>query len=75
MFDRQLAGCPPDPDFPDTLHEHGVFINEKNQIRSIEEPSEPVKFKISKNDRYNRLRMESIKSQYQTCWRECTDMS
>ncbi|QSZ32265.1 hypothetical protein DSL72_001839 [Monilinia vaccinii-corymbosi] len=60
MFRRLPSGLPKDPTFEPTLHGLGYFINEKDEIRSIENPKAYFKFFLTKNDRYNQLHREAM---------------
>ncbi|KAK4136941.1 hypothetical protein BT67DRAFT_398629 [Trichocladium antarcticum] len=57
MFRRRWSGLPTDPMFADTLKELGYFINEDDEIRSLEDPDNYFKYFTYKNERWNeRLR-------------------
>ncbi|APA15947.1 hypothetical protein SS1G_09155 [Sclerotinia sclerotiorum 1980 UF-70] len=60
MFRRLPSGLPKDPKFEPTLEGLGYFINEKDEIRSIENPKAYFKFFLTKNDRYNQLHREAM---------------
>ncbi|KAJ8060768.1 hypothetical protein OCU04_011072 [Sclerotinia nivalis] len=60
MFRRLPSGLPKDPKFEPTLEGLGYFINEKDEIRSIENPKAYFKFFLTKNDRYNQLQREAM---------------
>ncbi|XXH05933.1 hypothetical protein Hte_012376 [Hypoxylon texense] len=53
MFRRLWSGLPADPDFPADLEKLGYFINEDDEIRSIENPNNYFKYFISRNSRWN----------------------
>ncbi|KAK6189631.1 hypothetical protein LQW54_013074 [Pestalotiopsis sp. IQ-011] len=53
MFYRPWEDLPYDPSFPSGLKELGYFVNETDEIRSIENPDNYFKFHIDKNDRHN----------------------
>ncbi|KAK4102927.1 hypothetical protein N658DRAFT_551505 [Parathielavia hyrcaniae] len=53
MFRRRWSGLPADPVFPADLKELGYFINNIDEIRSIENQDYYFKYFISKNDRWN----------------------
>ncbi|KAI1343579.1 Arb2 domain-containing protein [Xylariaceae sp. FL0016] len=53
MFVRKWSGLPEDPHFPSDLKELGYFINDEDEVRSIEEPDYYFKFFINRNMRYN----------------------
>ncbi|KAK0392858.1 hypothetical protein NLU13_2352 [Sarocladium strictum] len=54
MFRRHWSGLPKDPIFPSTLEGLGYFINEDDEIRSIERPDCYFKYLIDRNERINR---------------------
>ncbi|KAI9642127.1 hypothetical protein NHQ30_008928 [Ciborinia camelliae] len=60
MFRRLPSGLPKDPKFEPTLDGLGYFINEKDEIRSIENPKAYFKFFLTKNDRYNQVQREAM---------------
>ncbi|ESZ93191.1 hypothetical protein SBOR_6423 [Sclerotinia borealis F-4128] len=60
MFRRLPSGLPKDPKFEPTLDGLGYFINEKDEIRSIENPKAYFKFFLTKNERYNQLHREAM---------------
>lgn len=35
-------------------------INEKDELRSLEDPDQPFKYRVNVNDRYNEVRKEAI---------------
>ncbi|KXJ93811.1 Arb2 domain-domain-containing protein [Microdochium bolleyi] len=53
MFRRTWAGLPADPEFPSDLKGLGYFVNEDDEIRSIENHENYFKFFISRNPRWN----------------------
>ncbi|OTB03919.1 hypothetical protein M426DRAFT_59437 [Hypoxylon sp. CI-4A] len=53
MFRRKWSGLPQDPDFPSDLTGLGYFVNENDEVRSIENPDNYYKFFISRNSRWN----------------------
>ncbi|KAK4125268.1 hypothetical protein N657DRAFT_633134 [Parathielavia appendiculata] len=53
MFRRRWSGLPADPVFPADLKELGYFINDIDEIRSIENPDYYFKYFLTKNDRWN----------------------
>ncbi|KAI1779321.1 Arb2 domain-containing protein [Hypoxylon cercidicola] len=53
MFRRLWSGLPADPHFPADLEKLGYFINEEDEIRSIENPDNYFKYFISRNSRWN----------------------
>ncbi|CAG9940529.1 unnamed protein product [Clonostachys rosea f. rosea IK726] len=53
MFRRLPSGLPKDADFPADLEELGYFVNDGDEIRSIEDPDYYFKYFLSKNDRVN----------------------
>ncbi|KAH8803078.1 Arb2 domain-containing protein [Xylogone sp. PMI_703] len=62
MFRRLPSGLPKDPVFPADLHALGYFINEDDQIKSIENPKAYFKFFLTKNERYNVVHREAMNS-------------
>ncbi|RDW72311.1 uncharacterized protein DSM5745_07483 [Aspergillus mulundensis] len=55
MFVYRREDLPADPVFPADLKELGYFINDKDQIRKISDPTQDFQFKINKNDRWNEV--------------------
>ncbi|KAK0737485.1 Arb2 domain-containing protein [Apiosordaria backusii] len=53
MFRRRWSGLPADPVFPADLSELGYFINEDDEIRSLENADYYFKYFLTKNERYN----------------------
>ncbi|KAK1758731.1 hypothetical protein QBC47DRAFT_294533 [Echria macrotheca] len=53
MFRRRWSGLPADPDYPSDLKQLGYFINEDDQIRSIENPKARFNYYAKKNMRWN----------------------
>ncbi|KAK4196174.1 Arb2 domain-containing protein [Triangularia verruculosa] len=53
MFRRHWSGLPVDPVFPADLSELGYFINEYDEIRSLEDSDYYFKYFLTKNERYN----------------------
>ncbi|KAK8073784.1 hypothetical protein PG994_004683 [Apiospora phragmitis] len=53
MFRRLWSGLPKDPEYPSDLKELGYFVNEKDEIRSIENPDNYFNFFLTKNARHN----------------------
>ncbi|KAI0602773.1 Arb2 domain-containing protein [Biscogniauxia sp. FL1348] len=53
MFKRKWSGLPADPHFPSDLKELGYFVNEDDEVRSIENPDYYFKFFINRNPRWN----------------------
>ncbi|KAK8024110.1 hypothetical protein PG993_012176 [Apiospora rasikravindrae] len=53
MFRRLWSGLPKDPEFPSDLEGLGYFINEKDEIRSNENPDNYFKFFLTRNPRHN----------------------
>ncbi|KAF4337834.1 hypothetical protein FBEOM_8323 [Fusarium beomiforme] len=53
MFSRRWSSLPMDVSFPRGLANLGYFVNDKDEVRSIENPECYYKFNISKNDRVN----------------------
>ncbi|QYT04508.1 hypothetical protein H0G86_011412 [Trichoderma simmonsii] len=51
MFRRLWSGLPKDASFPSDLKGLGYFINDQDEIRSIEDPDNYFKFFIDKNPR------------------------
>ncbi|KAI1803860.1 Arb2 domain-containing protein, partial [Daldinia bambusicola] len=53
MFRRKWSGLPADPDFPVDLAKLGYFINEDDEVRSIENPDNYFHFFLNRSPRYN----------------------
>ncbi|GAB1311623.1 Arb2 domain-containing protein [Madurella fahalii] len=53
MFRRRWSGLPADPIFPSDLTELGYFVNDIDEIRSIEDPDSYFKYFLTKNERWN----------------------
>ncbi|KAL1901790.1 hypothetical protein Cpir12675_000299 [Ceratocystis pirilliformis] len=53
MFRRTWEGLPQDTIFGDTLAELGYFINDIDEVRSLDNPNNYFRFHLSKNDRIN----------------------
>ncbi|KAI5303644.1 40S ribosomal protein mrp2, mitochondrial, partial [Ascosphaera pollenicola] len=66
MFVAPRNILPEDPKFPSDLKDLGYHINEKDELRSIENPEEPFRYKVNVNDRYNEVRKEA----FNACTRE-----
>ncbi|CZT04850.1 uncharacterized protein RAG0_11155 [Rhynchosporium agropyri] len=60
MFRRLPSGLPKDPVYPTDLKGLGYFINDEDEIRSIENEKAYFKFFLTKNDRYNCVQRESM---------------
>ncbi|KAI4125318.1 MAG: hypothetical protein LQ338_004332 [Usnochroma carphineum] len=65
MFRLNESALPADFHFPADLKELGYFINDQDQIRSIQNPDQPFNFFISKNERMNVMQREA----HNTCIR------
>ncbi|KAI1114199.1 hypothetical protein F5Y14DRAFT_193665 [Nemania sp. NC0429] len=52
MFKRKWSALPPDPIFPSDLKGLGYFINDEDEVRSIENEDNYFKFFISRNPRF-----------------------
>ncbi|EAQ89610.1 hypothetical protein CHGG_06229 [Chaetomium globosum CBS 148.51] len=53
MFRRRWSGLPADPIFASDLKELGYFINDIDEIRSIDDPDYYFKYFLTKNERWN----------------------
>ena len=53
MFRRRWSSLPCDPAFPSDLKQLGYFVNEIDEIRSIENRNSYFRFFITKNERWN----------------------
>ncbi|CZR69870.1 uncharacterized protein PAC_19770 [Phialocephala subalpina] len=60
MFRRLASGLPKDPFFPHDLRGLGYFVNDEDEIRSIENPKAYFKFFLTKNDRHNCVQREAM---------------
>ena len=62
MFRRLSNELPKDPAFSTDLGELGYFINDKDQIRQIANPTKKYQYKINRNDRVNEVYKEAMNS-------------
>ncbi|KAK4149289.1 hypothetical protein C8A00DRAFT_38107 [Chaetomidium leptoderma] len=53
MFRRRWSGLPADPVFESDFKELGYFINDIDEIRSVEDPDYYFKYFLTKNERWN----------------------
>ncbi|KAI0169810.1 Arb2 domain-containing protein [Hypoxylon sp. FL1284] len=53
MFRRLWSDLPSDPEYPVDLEKLGYFINEDDEVRSIEDPNAYFKYFINRNPRWN----------------------
>ncbi|KAM7209723.1 Arb2 domain containing protein [Naviculisporaceae sp. PSN 640] len=53
MFRRKWSGLPADPIFGSDLAELGYFVNDEDEIRSLDDPDSYFKFFLTKNQRWN----------------------
>ncbi|KAI5289507.1 hypothetical protein KEM52_000761 [Ascosphaera acerosa] len=60
MFVAPASVLPRDFEFPADLEKLGYFVNENDQIRSIEDPDQPFRYKVNTNERYNDVRKEAL---------------
>ncbi|KAL6237696.1 hypothetical protein BDW75DRAFT_248709 [Aspergillus navahoensis] len=60
MFVFRRQDLPADPVFPADLKKLGYFINDKDQIRKISDPTQEFKFKINRNDRWNEVQRNAM---------------
>ncbi|KAL4785920.1 Arb2 domain-containing protein [Aspergillus varians] len=60
MFVYRREDLPADPVFPANLDKLGYFINDKDQIRKISNPTQEFQFKINKNDRWNEVQRAAM---------------
>ncbi|KAL4906694.1 hypothetical protein BDW74DRAFT_177003 [Aspergillus multicolor] len=60
MFVYRKQDLPADPVFPADLDKLGYFINDKDQIRKISDPTQDFQFKINKNDRWNEVQRDAM---------------
>ncbi|KAH8180156.1 hypothetical protein LIA77_01675 [Sarocladium implicatum] len=57
MFRRRWGALPKDPVFPPTLEGLGYFVNDDDEVRSIEDPESYYRYRVNHNERVNlRLR-------------------
>ncbi|KAF8476973.1 hypothetical protein BDZ91DRAFT_787585 [Kalaharituber pfeilii] len=47
-------------EFPADLKELGLFVNDDDEIRQIDKPTEKFEYKVFKNSRWNELRREAV---------------
>jgi len=66
MFRRLDPGLPKDPVYPADLKGLGYFINDEDEIRSIENEKAYFKFFLTKNDRFNCVQRESMNEAIRT---------
>ncbi|KAH0565604.1 hypothetical protein GP486_000992 [Trichoglossum hirsutum] len=66
MYRRVVISLPKEPVFPYNLTQLGYFINDRDEVKSVANPEEDFKYKVSKNERYNDLRKEA----YTSCLRK-----
>ncbi|KAL4819332.1 Arb2 domain-containing protein [Aspergillus spinulosporus] len=60
MFVFRRQDLPLDPIFPADLKKLGYFINDKDQIRKIADPTQGFQFKINRNDRWNEVQRNAM---------------
>ncbi|KAL4952328.1 Arb2 domain-containing protein [Aspergillus filifer] len=60
MFVYRRQDLPADAEFPADLEKLGYFINDKDQIRKISDPTQGFQFKINRNDRWNDVQREAM---------------
>ncbi|KAJ5608909.1 hypothetical protein N7528_009476 [Penicillium herquei] len=60
MYVYRNDDLPPDPTFPVDLNGLGYFLNNRDQIRQIDNPEEGYKYKVNRNDRFNIKHREAI---------------
>ncbi|KAK2590396.1 hypothetical protein QQS21_011918, partial [Conoideocrella luteorostrata] len=53
MFRRHWSGLPKDAEFPSDLKGLGYFVNDEDEIRSIDNPDNYFKFHLDRNPRVN----------------------
>ncbi|KAH0543745.1 hypothetical protein FGG08_001927 [Glutinoglossum americanum] len=59
MYRRVITSLPKEPEFPYDLAQLGYFIDGKDEVKSITNPEEDFKYKVTRNERYNDLRKEA----------------
>lgn len=64
MFRRLPHTLPADPAFPADLESLGFFVNEKDQIRMIKNPTQKYQYQINKNDRVNQVYRQANNGQF-----------
>ncbi|KAE8147547.1 Arb2 domain-containing protein [Aspergillus avenaceus] len=60
MYVFERGNLPADAHFPADLGKLGYFINDKDQIRKISDPTQDFRFKINSNARWNELQREAM---------------
>ncbi|KAL4926827.1 uncharacterized protein BDV17DRAFT_299410 [Aspergillus undulatus] len=60
MFVYHRQDLPADAEFPAELDKLGYFINDKDQIRKISDPTQEFQFKINRNDRWNEVQRAAM---------------
>jgi len=59
MFRRLEPSLPKDPSFPAALEELGyVIVNDV--VRTLKDPEQPFRYRITNNERYNDLNKQSL---------------
>ncbi|PMD32288.1 hypothetical protein L207DRAFT_640108 [Hyaloscypha variabilis F] len=73
MFRRLESGLPKDPVFPTSLAGLGYFVNDKDEIRSIENPKAYFKFFLTRNDRHNCVQREAMNGAIRELVAQCLE--
>ncbi|KFY47638.1 hypothetical protein V496_10509, partial [Pseudogymnoascus sp. VKM F-4515 (FW-2607)] len=60
MFRLLPRGLPIDPEYPTDLKQLGYFVNDEDEIRSIENPKYYFKYFINRTERYNERQREAM---------------
>ncbi|KAI5288769.1 hypothetical protein KEM54_004892 [Ascosphaera aggregata] len=60
MFVAPRSILPKDFTFPSSLKELGYCVNENDELRSINDPQQPFRYRVNVNDRYNEVRKEAV---------------
>ncbi|OBT85387.1 hypothetical protein VE02_05067 [Pseudogymnoascus sp. 03VT05] len=66
MFRLLPSGLPKDPEYPTDLKQLGYFVNDEDEIRSIENPKYYFKYFINRTERYNERQRESMNTAIRT---------
>ncbi|KFY88572.1 hypothetical protein V500_06267, partial [Pseudogymnoascus sp. VKM F-4518 (FW-2643)] len=66
MFRLLPCGLPKDPEYPTDLESLGYFVNDEDEIRSIENPKYYFKYFINRTERYNERQREAMNTAIRT---------
>lgn len=60
MFRLRAKGLPADPEYPHDLDKLGYYINLEDEVRNKKFPTDPYRYKVTKNDRHNIVYKEAF---------------